>query len=258
MKKMLINITLLSLVILSFNSCGKDEIETYSGKDNIYFTFAESGGDFTINVATDRRDSIGYSFAYEKPEVEQKVVKIPFGVQGNVSSQDREVKLVVDPSSTVIEGTHFKMPDHVVLGAGKAVDSLPVTFFRVPEMKSERILLVLNLESNENFATDFSIRSTDRDTLNLTKLKITIDDILEKPSGWYDFIQGDFTLKKFLLMSELLDFELIDFTDLYKVDLGVQTYYGTFMQRYLNEQEAAGNTIYEEDGSKMVMGPSVQ
>ncbi|WP_315815442.1 hypothetical protein [Paraflavitalea speifideaquila] len=35
-------------------------------------------------------------------------------------------------------------------------------------------------------------------------------------------------------------------------------YFGRFMQRYLNEQKAAGNIIKEEDGSDMIMGPSVQ
>lgn len=257
MKKLINHIVLLSLVLLCFMACETDAIDTYSGKDNIYFTYAESGDDFIVG-GRERRDSIGYSFAFDEPEVQQMLVKIPFAVQGNVSTEERVVKLVVDEASTVIEGTHFEIPSQVILGAGKAVDSLPITFFRVPEMKTENLSLVLRLESNENFTTDFKSRVINSDTLSLVKLKITINDILKMPLGWYDYYQGDFTAKKFFLMSELLDFDPIDFNDPRIVNLGVQQYYATFMQRYLNEQEAVGNTIYEDDGSKMVMGPGVQ
>jgi hypothetical protein len=34
--------------------------------------------------------------------------------------------------------------------------------------------------------------------------------------------------------------------------------YGKFMQRYLNEQKAAGNLILDEDGQPMNMGSAAQ
>jgi hypothetical protein len=42
------------------------------------------------------------------------------------------------------------------------------------------------------------------------------------------------------------------------VSIAESNAYGKFMQRYLNEQRALGKIVYEEDGSEMVMGVSVQ
>lgn len=254
MKNRLNKIALLSLVLACFMSCETDVIDTYSGKDNIYFTYAETAVNWGRGL--ELRDSIGYSFAFKKPEVQSMVVNIPLAVQGTVSTQDREVKVVIDAGSTAKEGVHFEIPKQTLLRAGMAVDSIPVTFIRTPEMENQSFSLILHLEPNNRFSTDFDKMVTENGTLSLIELEITISDILNKPMRWFDYYLGNFTAKKLFLMSELLDFDPIIFSQ--SPDLALQLYFATFMQRYLNTQEASGNIIYEDDGSKMIMGLGVQ
>lgn len=258
MKKLLNNIAILSVVLLSFISCEKDQIDTYSGKNNIYFTYAESCGNFSSS-GKELRDSIGYSFALKKLDVEEMLINVPIGVQGVVSTEDREVNLVIDHASTAIEGTHFIIPKHIVFKAGVAVDNIPVTFLRTSELKTENILLVLRLEPNKDFSTDFETKIFNADTLSLVKLKININDILEKPSVWFDFYLGSFSSKKMSLMSEILDFDPSIFDDSAPIKLSWSklNYFGVFTQNYLDLQDYKGNTIFEDDGSPMIMGPGL-
>lgn len=259
MKKLLNNIAILSVVLLSFISCETDQIDTYIGNNNIYFTYAESGGNFSRS-GKELRDSIGYSFALTKSDVQQMLIQVPISVQGIVSSQEREVNLIIDDASTAIEGTHFEIPNQILFKAGAAVDNIPITFFRTSELKTENLSLVLRLEPNKYFSTDFKTKIFNNDTLNLVKLKISINDILEKPSVWFDFYLGSFSSKKMSLMSEILDFDpsIFDANAPVFLSLSKLNYFAVFTQNYLNVQEANGNTVFEEDGSPMIMGPGVQ
>ncbi len=92
--------------------------------------------------------------------------------------------------------------------------------------------------------------------VSLVSFRWFANDIIKKPARWLDTYLGTFTRKKLLLMAQVLGFEpaYLDAS----VSIVEMTAYGKFMQRYLNEQKAAGNTVYEDDGSEMTMGPSVQ
>ncbi|MNL27129.1 hypothetical protein D3C87_1486980 [compost metagenome] len=70
---------------------------------------------------------------------------------------------------------------------------------------------------------------------------------------------GAFSRKKLFLMAEVAEIKNLGDLDNTTITTIPKTiYYGTFMQRYLNEMKAAGKTIYEDNGSEMIMGPSVQ
>jgi hypothetical protein len=252
------NILILSIVFLSFlgiTSCNRDEIDTFKGQDNIYFEYAVYG--VSIQAIKTPTDSLGYSFALEKASLTEVIYKIPIRVQGKVSDVDRNVKVSIDPKSTAIEGTHFELPKTIKISAGKVVDTIAIKVHRTPDMKQNRYLLMLNLEENDSFKTamkSYTNQLTGK-TLNFISFKLSLDDKLTQPAGWYAAALGVFTAKKFYLMCELMDLK----PEMFNQKLGAPGlaiadfgYYQGFMKRYLADQKAAGNIIYEEDGKEMI------
>lgn len=246
----------LLITMIGFISCEEDQIDTYTGSNNIYFTWAEKGAYFTSGFA--RKDSVGYSYALIKADVTEMLVKVPIAIQGKVATEDRTINVVIDERSTASEGIHYVLPENIALKAGNVYDSIPVIFYRTDEMKDQNFSLILKLEPNENFSTDFQNQIDGENILSLTELELTINDIVQEPAAWYAYYLGDFSAKKIFLMSDLLGFDPGDFEVRGIISTAEMLYFGSFMQRYLNEQRLAGNTVYEEDGNEMVMGLGVQ
>jgi len=255
MKKILI-FSILFLTFIGFSSCDHEEIATYSGTDSIYFAPAVFG--ISDGATTTITDSIGFTFALEKPEVAGKVYNIPVYVQGKMSDVDRKVKVVVDPKSTAIAGTHFTIPENFTIPAGKIVNDLPVTVFRTADMKKNGLLLILNLEENESFNTNMKSKEVNvltHKTISFIKFKLSFDDKLTQPIGWYAPYLGVFSAKKFFLMCNLMNLDPTIFNQkLGSPGLAIAdfVYYQAFMKRYLADQKASGNIIYEEDGKEMI------
>lgn len=253
MKKILI-LSILFLSILGLTSCSQDEIETYKETDNIYFSPAE----YRYGINAPYIDSTGFSFGFKKASITEQIYKIPIRVQGNISNVDRKIKLTVDPTSTAIEGTHFTLPDNIVLRAGKEVDTVAVTVKRTPDMKTNSFTLVLNLEENEFFTTRMESKIVNiltGKTMSYVRFKLSFDDKFGQPKGWFVPYYGTFSEKKFFLMCDLIGLDPVIFDQnpgspgLSVSEMG---YYQNFMRRYLADQKAAGNTIYEENGSEMI------
>ena len=250
-------ILILSIIFLSFLgliSCNQEGIAPYEDTDNIYFSNAM----FAPNkISAPLIDSTGFSFGLDNPGITQRIFKIPIRVQGKLSNVDRKVKVTIDPTSTAVEGTHFSLPENIVMAAGKEVDTILVTVFRAPDMKTNSFTLVLNLEENEFFTTKMKTKVVNvltQKTMSFIRYKLTFDDKLTQPAGWYVPYMGTFTAKKFFLMCELMQLNPEMFAQkLGAPGLGIPdiTYYQTFMKRYLADQKKSGNTIYEEDGTEM-------
>ncbi|SFC96084.1 DUF4843 domain-containing protein [Flavobacterium phragmitis] len=252
MKKILI-ISVVLLSFLGFTSCNQEEIKTYDNTDNIYFSAAI----FPLVKNGPLIDSTGVSFAFDNTAIQKKVYLIPLRVQGKLSDVDRTVKCTIDQSSTANEGTHFSLPKNIIIRARKEVDTIAVTMYRTPDLKLKNVTLVLNLEENEFFTTKMQtkvINTLTQKTMNLTRFKLTFGDLLSQPQGWPVGFLGVFTAKKLFLMCDLLQLEPSMFDQ--KIGaLGLSTaevrYYGSFMKRYLADQKASGNTIYEDNGTEM-------
>jgi len=252
MNKILIfSIIFLSLVGLS--SCSQEEIKTYKDTDNIYFSRAV----FPLFSTDPVIDSTGFSFGLENPSVKEKVYKLVVRVQGTVSTVDRKIKVTVDPSSTAILGTHFALPENIVLHAGKQVDTIPVTVRRTADMKTKKFTLVLNLEENEFFSTKMQskvINVITKKTISYIRFKLTVEDQVTQPKGWVAGFFGPFSVKKFFLMCDLMNLDPAIF-NMSPGGPGLTVsdvqYYQNFMKRYLIDQKASGNTIYEGDGTEM-------
>ncbi|MBO9583980.1 MAG: DUF4843 domain-containing protein [Flavobacterium sp.] len=252
MKKILIlGITFLSL--LGLTSCDKEEIETYSDTDNIYFSraiFPEYKNGPLI-------DSTGFSFGLDKATVTERIYPLAIRVQGKVSDIDRAVKLTVDPTSTAVLGTHFTFPENIVMHAGKELDTVFIKVLRTPDMKNKDLTLVVNLEENEFFTTKMQSKVTNvltGKTRNYIRFKLSFNDKLSTPIGW-QAVFGVFTAKKFFLMCDLMNLDPEMFNQVQGspgLSIPETLYYASFMKRYLADQKANGNTIYEDDGKEML------
>jgi len=253
MKKILIlSITFLSLFGLT--SCDKEEIKTYQDSDNIYFSRAI----YPLYSTGPVIDSAGFSFGLDNIAITERIYPLAIRVQGKVANVDRKVKLTVDPTSTAVLGTHFILPENIVMHAGKEIDTVLVKVLRTPDMKTNDFLLVLNLEENEFFSTNMKSRVTNvltQKTISFVRFKLSFNDKLSTPIGWASSFLGVFTAKKFFLMCDLMNLDPSIFnqaTGSLGLTIPDMQYYQSFMKRYLADQKASGNTIYEENGNEMI------
>lgn len=257
MKKL--KIFLLFLTLVSVLSCEKD-LKVYDGENNIYFLRSVSPDRVNSALFDKIYDSLNVTFAFD-PVITDSIVLIPVGITGMPASMDREFKVSVSTASTAVGGEHYAtLPASFTMHAGKIIDTIPVKIFRTPDMQTNEVTIILELQPNEHFKTgmvDKVANATTGQKLSHTRFKLKANDVLAKPSKWIDAYMGTFTRKKLLLMSELLDIP-VDALNQSATSVSQIIFYAKYMQRYLNEKKAAGETIYEDDGTEMAMGPYAQ
>ena len=242
------------LILILANSCKKN-LEIYSGKNNIYFNEAGRLPAFSGEVI---RDSTIMSFSLAKNT--DSIVNMVIKTTGTVSDKDRSYKLIIDPVSTAIEGKHYDaLPQTFSIKKNPLQDTVKIKFHKTVDMQAQNFTLFFKLEANENFSADMVdklINATTGQRLSFIKYRWFVNDIIKKPGRWLDGYLGTFTRKKLSLIVQVLGIDPA-YMDT-SMSIAELTAYGKFMQRYLNDQKAAGKTIYEDDGSEMIMGPSVQ
>jgi len=252
MNKLFSNI--LGLIILTILLGCEKELNKYEGKPTIYFNEAGRLPGFTGEIL---RDSTILSFSLAK--VQDSIVNMVIKTTGAKQDTDRPYKLVINTNSDAIAGNHYEILNKsFFIKKNQLSDTVKIKFFRKVDLQAKTFLLSFDLLENENFSIEMKYR-----LLNGTKKKLSlinyrwyINDIIKKPGRWQDDSFGVFTRKKLLLMAEILGVEpaYLDTS----VSLPEIYAFGKFMQRYLNEKKVAGNTVYEENGSEMVMGPGAQ
>lgn len=251
MKKNIFYFIILSAVTL-FMSCEKG-LELYSTKPAVYFNDA---GRLPAYSGEPIKDSTLLSFSLLK--VQDLIMNMVVTTTGEKSNVDRPYKLVVNPASTAKEGVHYEILDkNYSIKKGKTLDTVRIKFFRTPDLQTQTVLLSFDLQENDLFSTTMNSKKlSNGKTHSFVTYRWMVNDIIKKPARWLDGYLGTFSRKKLLLMVEILgvDPAYMD-TSVAVAELSA---WGKFMQRYLNEQAAAGNIIYDEDGTIMKMGTSSQ
>lgn len=257
MKKL--KIILVFLTFVSVLSCEKD-IKVYDGESNIYFLRSVSPDKVNSALFDKVYDSLVVTFAFD-PLKNDSLVRIPVSITGKPVNMDRDFNVAVSSLSTAVAGVHYEaLPSSFTMHAGQVIDTIPVKLLRTPDMVSNEFTIMLELQPNEHFKTgmiDQVANATTGQKLSHTTFKLKANDVLTKPSRWLDTYMGIFTRKKLLLLSELLDIP-VDALNQTTTSISQVIFYAKYMQRYLNEKKAAGETIYEDDGTEMEMGPSAQ
>lgn len=251
MKKFIFSLCAITIIILS-QSCEKP-LDSYSGKPSIYFNDAAR----PVNTINPLKDSTNVSFSLAKSK--DSIINMVIATTGELSAQDRPYKLIVNPKSTAIAGTHYEILTKTFsIKKNKVLDTVKIKFFRTVDMQSKDFLLSFDLQNNDQFVTLMNNKfvTTSGITHSYVNYRWFINDIIKKPARWLDAYLGTFSRKKLFLMVDVLG------ADPAKMDSSIAIAellaYGKFMQRYLNDQRAAGNVILEDDGSVMIMGTSVQ
>lgn len=253
MKKITYSISAL-LILITVVSC-KKQLMTYEGLSDIYFNESARLPAYGGEVLT---DSTALSFSLST--VADSTVKIVVAVTGAPVDHDRTYSLVVNSLSTAVEGKHYTaLPKTLTIKKNKLQDTIPVKFFRTTDLRTQTVSLVLDLKTNSNFINLMNNKVLNQLTgkvLSFVTYRIYVNDMLKKPSLWYDGYLGRFSQKKLNLILEVLKVTptYLDTT----VSLGEQAAYGSYLQRYLNDKKVAGQTIYEDDGTEMMMGQYVQ
>jgi len=211
-------------------SCSKEEIMTYHEKD--YLVFEKY-----------IKDSTNFSFlAY--PTSDQVEFKIPVQLIGMPSDKDRKFKVTVMTEESDAPADSYILQEEQVFRAGFVTDTCVIVLKKTDELKQFSRRLVVRLEATD----DFGLGQTDR----LAQI-INISNKLYQPDWWDSTVRaywlGNYSDKKFELFLLVNDGKL-------EVDVA-----GTIeirsctlkLKRYLREQKEQGNTIYEEDGTEMVV-----
>ncbi|KIO74606.1 hypothetical protein TH53_25440 [Pedobacter lusitanus] len=253
MKKIIYSLSAL-LTLVTAGSC-KKQLMTYEGLPDIYFNEAARLPAYSGEVLTDST-VLSFSLALAKDSVKNIVV----AVTGAPADHDREYSLTINSASTAVEGTHYTpIPKTLTIKKNKLLDTIPVKFFRTTDLRTRTVTLLLDLQANSNFVNQMNNKVLDKQTGKVKSFityRIYVNDMLKKPKLWFDGYLGVFTQKKLNLIMEILKITpaYLDAT----ASLGEQGAYGGYMQRYLNEMKTAGQTIYEDDGTEMMMGQYVQ
>ena len=237
-------------------SCEK-ELHKYEGRPTIYFNETARPLAYSSEVL---KDSTVISFSLTKGTTVDSLVHMVIATIGNAVDNDRPYKIVPNSSSTAIEGKHYEfITKDFSIKKNQLRDTIWLRFLRTPDMKDQNFLLSFDLLENENFSADMLYKITNQTTgqkLNFINYRWFINDIIKKPARWLDFYLGTFSRTKLNLMVEVLNVDP-QYMDT-NISIAETMAYGKFMQRYLNEQKAAGNLILDEDGQPMNMGSAAQ
>lgn len=230
------------LVLLVAGYGCESEYEDYSGTDAIY-----------MNETT---DTTRFSFTYV--DVDRQVQEIKIKTIGQVYDYDRAVNLRITPVNAV-EGVDFELlADQYVVKAGENSLVVPIVMIRTGALQKEEKVIDMELLENEHFKTYYDYGSGDRVTwVKTNRLKQTLifsEFMNQRPATWDPYVLGTFSQKKFNLICNEMGIAREKFLDSKFMSYRTN-YIASYMKKYLAEQKAAGNTIYEEDGvTEMTMG----
>jgi hypothetical protein len=239
-------------VTVGLMSCEKG-LEPYHGNNGIYFR----------DNKTKFLDTSFVTFGFSGPGVTDSVISIPVSALGMTANSDRPFKLVVVDSSTAKAGVHYDaLSETMTIKAGEVGTSVKLKLHRTPDIQINPVYLVLELLPNEHFQTDVRTFSNGSGTSKATSFKLWINDILTQPSKWQTPYMGTFSRKKLYLTASVLGLDIQEMINILNgtdgtVALNAQIAWGRSMKLYLNQQAAAGTPVYEDNGSRMAMGPQV-
>ncbi len=243
-----------AVLIIFTSACQKEKIETYKGVDNIYFSPAW----VSITPGVKLTDSIYVSFVFETMNVDQLTVKIPVRVQGLPSQDDRSYLVELSENSTAVENEDISaLSGEHMFKAGQVIDTLEFLVYRSDKLKTETKYAEINLLPNEHFSVNLNenvINKSSGESINCLTFRVYFDDVLGTPKFWSVGFLGDYSEKKLRLISGILDVPLYVFSGETALSIMEVRYIGKSMQKYLDEQEAKGSPVLDEDGTPMKMG----
>lgn len=210
-----------------FANCTKEEIGTYNELTSYRFmTFASTTNDVSF-------------FSYPgKTTIEYPIIVTSSGY----SETDMPYKVSVVADSTTASSSDYTMPDTFILKQKCVADTFYVKFNYTEKLDTGKLRLTLKIEATENFKEGESSHAmTD----------IWFHNNLVKPDWWTSTVTsyylGSFTELKYKYFLQVVQVDLSD------ADNSTIRHYALIFKAWLAEQDAAGNTIREADGTPMTV-----
>ena len=191
MKKCIYTLLVPILAALALGSCESivydDEYSKdgfYHSQNAVYFHYPEA------------QDTVRfYSFGALPVETQEYVMKIPVRLAGVPQKQAQKFRLMVDPSSTMKEGVHYKSLNlEQEIPADSVNTVVPVTLLRSGlSPDKDTLKLVLRLVETSDLALKFP---------NAQKVEIQATNVLTAPIYWqyFEVYFGRFERRKYLMM----------------------------------------------------------
>lgn len=255
-------ITTFAAAALGLGACD-ESIRTYDGRTGVYFAMLQSGSDeenprYTVDSSV--------PFALLPSGTDEQTLQLRVKVIGAVTDYPRVFAYhTVADRTTAEEGRDYELPEgDCVVEAGEVYGYIPIRFFRRASLDGKELTLTLELLPNEQFDLPLSewlpVTGTETEGTDILRHTVTVSDKYVRLEGWSDQFYGTYSDKKIKLMCSVFDLTLADFQPdaLSYIERKVL---GQNFRRYLDEEELAGRTVYEDylDGEgnpvKMESGP---
>jgi hypothetical protein len=224
-------ITLLAAALFGLSSCQEAEIPLYSGENYIQFV---------KNLTTDST-TVAFLLAPGATELDSFLI---VKTTGSGYPVETPYKISIDRQfTTAVEGTHFKLPTTTTFKPGVMRDTLPITFYRTADMKTNTFRLVLRVEENDAFKLG---------QLQYQYKVFIVHDNISRPEWWteaatYLGTYSDKKYQKFIDVTGIADMTGATFSELRIRALQ--------LKYWLEEYKAANDGIpmTEDNGDEMVV-----
>lgn len=231
--KRLINIIIVSLVVISFSNCKKNEIIQYKEKSSVYFS------NFNDN------DSLVYSFVGKSGTTDTLYLDVK--LLGEKLPVGKKYKVQVNGAMTTAKASvHYRtLDDSYTFPKDGFNTKLPVIIYNTDEsLKTKSVTLTLTLQSTEELNTGYP-----------TKLNahLVITNQLIKPNYWDGLLvifYGEYSKVKHKICIQLQghDFPVTqDLADRPPYDFSYWGSYGRVAAKYFTD-----NVVYDENGNRIL------
>lgn len=259
------NFMFASLVLLG---CKADMID-YKGKAGVYFAvqhpWISGGGDST---------TWEYAPKTEVPFIvttsSDSLVRLKVKLLGNLVNKDRTFKMVVvDSGTTAIKGEDFEWPkNEFVMEANSSITDVFVQVYKTPSLKDTMRKIMFELVPTPDFQLPINTwypapgqygyspkPGAPVEDISAIRHTIVLSDVItNQPTGWYAGFFGDFSKKKFDVLSEWFNLTWNDFLR-ENMDPNRARAFAQKAKYKLQELEEQGTPVMEADGvTPMTMG----
>lgn len=256
---------LAAALLLVQYSCKEDQLDFHSGADAIYFSSNETRGRIPGTP------SEYYSFGYVSADVDHYIKKIPVITTGRLKDYDREYKVQVSDTSTMVLGKDFEfLNERFFIPANKVTDTIYLKINRSPKLSKKILSVGIELIANSNFTTELNRQilgtGDNKKIISFTGYNFSADDMAGAP--WFWNLQsnpqraratinylGDYSAKKLQLILARFELDVQPMLEIGYFPSGAMfNTWGNGMKSYFTEMANKGTPVLEEDGTPMKMG----
>ena len=214
---------------IALSSCNKEDFQIYESSNYLQF----------VKHAL---DSATVSFL-TTPQENSRLFPISVELVGNISDKDRVFKLGVIDTLTTAKQTNYTIPNEFIFRANRSIDTAWITINKTEEISKKPLKLVYKLLASQDFAVG---------QIEYSAGIVNISNVISQPDWWDDNVTyrflGDYSEKKYRLFIEVTGVADVDTSD-----ITVIRTYAIIFKNYLLKEKDAGRTVYEDNGTEMMV-----